>query len=125
MTKSSYKNLYPPTHFGYIYILYHPSYGNDIFKISRTNNLKRRSKEHSTAFLEAPQIIYSFVTLNTKMTERLIHQKLYKNRIKSNSGGKEFFNIDIECAIETINQVINSVNNPIIVDVLNDILIIP
>jgi hypothetical protein len=123
MTKPSYNNLYKPNHFGYIYILYHPSYGNDIFKISRTNNLNRRSKEHSTAFLEAPQIIYSFVTLNTKMTERLIHQKLYKNRIKSNSGGKEFFNIDINCAIETINQVIDSVNNPIIVDTLNDILI--
>jgi hypothetical protein len=46
------------------------------------------------------------------MTERLIHQKLYKNRIKSNSGGKEFFNIDINYAIETINQVIDSVNNP-------------
>jgi hypothetical protein len=107
---------------GYIYILSHPSY-KDCIKISRSNLPNKRLTTHSCSHLISPKMSYIQFCQNYKLAERLIHQKLYKNRIKSNSGGKEFFNIDINYAITIINQIINSVNNPIIVDTLNDILI--
>jgi hypothetical protein len=60
---------------GFIYILVHPSYKNNI-KISRTNNLKNRLGSHCCAHIENPQMIFTIEAMNYKLAEKLVHQRL-------------------------------------------------
>lgn len=99
---------------GYIYILSHKSYDGCI-KISRTNNLNRRLLNHSCAHIENPKMIYTKDCLNYKIAELLIHQRLRKYRVKSGSS-REFFSVDLYEAMEIVNDIIEMVNNPIIID---------
>jgi len=103
---------------GFIYILTHPSYNNNL-KISRSNNLTKRLQSHSCSHIENPQMIFTIESLNYKLAERLIHQKLRQYKLKCDSS-REFFTIDINQAISTIKEVIYDVNNPIIIDTLSD-----
>ena len=99
---------------GFIYILVHPSYKNNI-KISRTNNLKNRLGSHSCAHLINPQMIFTMEAMNYKLAEKLVHQRLRRYRVKCQSS-REFFSVDINDAIDTIKEVIDVVNNPIVID---------
>jgi hypothetical protein len=99
---------------GYIYILTHPSY-NGCIKISRTNNLTRRLSNHSCSHIESPIMIYTKECLNYKIAELLIHQRLRKHKINCKSS-REFFNINLDYAIDTIKEIIEMVNNPIIIN---------
>jgi hypothetical protein len=98
---------------GYIYILDHSSYKGNI-KISRTNNLKKRLGSHSCAHVIKPQMIFTIKAMNYKLAEKLVHQRLRRHRVKCQSS-REFFNVDINDAIDTIKEVIDIVNNPIVI----------
>ena len=99
---------------GYIYILSHPSY-NGSLKISRTNNLNRRMKTHCCSHVVNPTMIYTIKTINYKIAELLIHQRLRKHKVNCGSS-REFFNINLDHAIDTIKEVIEMVNNPIVIN---------
>lgn len=99
---------------GYIYILTHKSYDGCI-KISRTNNLNRRLSNHSCAHIESPKMIYTKECLNYKIAELLIHQRLRKHKVNYGSS-REFFNINLDHAIDTIKEIIEMVNNPIVIN---------
>jgi hypothetical protein len=109
---------------GYIYILTHKSY-NGCIKISRTNNLNRRLSNHSCAcilgtedagaHIESPKMIYTKECLNYKIAELLIHQRLRKQKVNCGSS-REFFNINLDHAIDTIKEIIEMVNNPIVIN---------
>jgi len=103
---------------GFIYILTHPSYNNNI-KISRSNNLSHHLQTHCCSHIENPQMIFTIESVNYKLAERLIHQKLKQYRLKCESS-REFFNIKLNKAINIIKEVINNVNNPIIIDTMNN-----
>jgi hypothetical protein len=103
---------------GFIYILSHPSY-NDNIKISRSNNLNKRLKTHCCSHIENPKMIFTIESINYKLAERLIHQKLKQYKLKCETS-REFFNVELIKAINTIKEVIYLVNNPIIIDTLID-----
>lgn len=102
------------TNHGFIYILTHPSY-NGSLKISRTNNLTRRMKTHCCSHMTNPIMVYTIKTINYSIAEHLIHQKLRQHKVKCNSS-REFFNVDINIAINVINEIVNMIDNPIIID---------
>jgi hypothetical protein len=98
--------------YGYIYVIYSSSFGEDNYKISRTNNLSYRLRQHSCCHLVAPQYIYiSELCANYKLAERLIHVELKKHRLT-----REFFNIKLEEAIKIINQNVYSMNFPLYIN---------
>ena len=99
---------------GYIYVLYHTSYKNNI-KISRSNNLTKRLRTHCCSHIENPQMIFTIKSINYKLSEKLIHQRLRRYKVKCQSS-REFFSVDIKDAIYTIKEVIDVVNNPIVID---------
>ena len=99
--------------YGFIYILYHDSYGSCL-KISRTNNTDRRIKQHSTPHVIKPKYLFtSYKCNNYSLCESLIHNKLLKHKIT-----REFFNIELQEAIDIINETVNKVNNAIIIDTI-------
>jgi hypothetical protein len=99
---------------GMIYILTHPSYDNNI-KISRTNNIHKRLKTHCCSHIINPQMIFTVKTINYKLAERLVHQRLRQYKVKCQSS-REFFSVDLCQAVEIINDVIEMVNNPMIIN---------
>ena len=99
---------------GYIYILTHKSYDGCI-KISRTNNLNRRMKTHSCSHIINPTMTYTIKTINYKIAEKLIHQRLRQYKIKCKTGC-EFFNINLDHTIDTIKEIIEMVNNLIVIN---------
>ena len=118
MNKLLYTNLpekITEPNYGYIYIIYSSSFGEDNYKISRTNDLSRRLREHSCCHLDAPQYKYiSNLSCNYKQAEALIHSEIKKYKLT-----REFFHIKLEEAIKIINKIIQSLNFPIYINTSN------
>jgi hypothetical protein len=108
---------------GYIYILYHPSYDKKL-KISRATNPKKRLQTHCCSHVVPPKMIYTIFCINYKIAETIIHQKLSKFHFKCISS-REFFQIDLNEAINIIESVVSSINNPLVIDTTNDIMYEP
>ncbi len=78
---------------GWLYCLYNEgfkSYGEDVFKIGRTNNLRRRLKEYRTGFIHDSYYICVSERefRNSRRAEALVFYILRRFRIKEN---REFF----------------------------------
>jgi hypothetical protein len=118
MNKLLYNNLpenITESGYGYIYILYSASYGSNNYKISRSNNLKKRISQHKCSHLDPPQYIYiSKLCCNYTQAESYIHMELKKHRLT-----REFFNIRLEEAIEIINKIVHSLNFPVYINTSN------
>ena len=94
---------------GYIYILFSPLYGVNIFKISRSNDVKKRLSNHSCSHLQTPEYVYiSELCYDYKIAETLIHQKLRQYRLT-----REFFNVKLEESIYIINNTVQNINKPL------------
>jgi hypothetical protein len=88
---------------GYIYVLQNPSMGN-LLKIGKTS----RSGEHRIAELSAatgvptPFILaYEVLVEDSSTAEAIIHQRLEGEGYRV-AGNREFFNVDLKTAIETV-----------------------
>ncbi len=99
---------------GYIYCLYNPvykMYGDNAYKLGRTNNISKRLIGYITPFLEPSKMVYTRMTSNAKLAEKYVFLTLKKYRMVKN---REFFDVDIEIIIECIEKIISDINNGIL-----------
>ena len=99
--------------FGYIYILKNEMYnyyGDDVFKIGRTQNISIRMKSYKTCYIEPCEIKYISPRVNHQvLAEYKVFTKLNKYRIKQN---REFFKIEnLKEITDIIDEVVNEINN--------------
>ena len=91
---------------GYLYILFNSifkQYGNNIYKLGRTNNLNNRLKNYTTSFIDASSYLYTSRVFHSSIkAERILFFVLRKQRIRDK---REFFNIQLENAISTIKRI--------------------
>ncbi len=91
---------------GYLYILFNSifkKYGEDIYKLGRTNNLNNRLKNYTTSFIDASSYLYTSRVFHSSIkAERILFFILRKQRIRDK---REFFNIQLENAISTIKRI--------------------
>ena len=99
---------------GFIYILYNEVfnyYGENVFKIGKTNNIEHRLKAYTTSYIKPCEIKFlSSKCINYDLAESFIFELLNKYRIVNN---REFFKIDKADAINIIEEVIYKINNGI------------
>ncbi len=99
---------------GYLYILYNPvfkEYGENVYKLGRTVNLTNRLKSYTTSFIEPSSFLYSSKCFHSSIkAERILFFVLRKYRIRDQ---REFFNIELQTAIETIKQIEECTENQI------------
>lgn len=91
---------------GYLYILFNSifkQYGEDIYKLGRTNNLNNRLKNYTTSFIDASSYLYTSRVFHSSIkAERILFFVLRKQCIRDK---REFFNIQLENAISTIKRI--------------------
>ncbi len=91
---------------GYLYILFNSifsQYGNDVYKLGRTNNLNNRLKNYTTSFIEPSTFLYTSRVFHSSIkAERILFFILRKQRIREK---REFFNIQLDNAISTIKRI--------------------
>jgi hypothetical protein len=103
---------------GYIYILY-----NEVFthykttvdepntitvKIGKTNDIQKRLNGYTTAYLKPSEIKHlSQQVKQYTLAEKMIHNRLVQYRMKRN---REFFQMSLDIAISTIDEVVDLVN---------------
>lgn len=92
------------TNEGYIYIFSNKSF-KDLIKIGSTmRDPIIRAKELSDTSVPFPyQVEYKILTINCEILEKIIHQKLSSKRVDLE---REFFNCNIEEAIQVINETV-------------------
>ena len=99
---------------GYIYILYnevYTYYGENVFKIGKSNNIEQRLTGYTTSYIKPCEIKYlSTKCINYSLAESVIFELLSKNRIVCN---REFFKIDKTEAVNIIDDIIYKINNGI------------
>ena len=97
---------------GYIYILWNDMYkiyGNNVFKIGRTTDIKKRINCYTTAYINPCEIKYISIKCdNCILAEMLIFFLIKNNRIVNN---REFFKINLNETIKIIEEVIYKINN--------------
>ena len=103
---------------GYIYVIHHSSFGENIYKIGRTENLKNRISQYNTG--TPTEYAYKYtkfvgIRYNSITIEKAVHDILKKYRISK----KEFFKINIETIINTIEDICLQLNCGEIVDIDN------
>ena len=94
---------------GYIYVLYHPSFGTNTYKIGRTVNLKQRLSQYNTGNPTPYSYKYSKFVGNLKNSieiEKHIHSSLKQYRLSL----KEFFVVNLDFIIKTIENICNIYN---------------
>ena len=91
---------------GFIYCLYNPffkSYGENVYKLGRTNNLNTRLGGYTTGYIDKSEYILTSAKLSDKnLAEKLLFSELEKYRIKDN---REFFKCDIKIIKKTFDKV--------------------
>lgn len=96
---------------GYIYCMYNDvfkSYGENVYKIGRAENIENRFKSYCTPYLDDSELKYkSNKTRYDKLTEKLVFNSLSSCRIKKK---REFFKCDINLIIKTIDEIVKYVN---------------
>jgi len=99
---------------GYIYILYNEVYnyyGDNVFKIGKTNNIEQRLTGYTTSYIKSCELKYlSTKCVNYSLCESVIFELISDNRIVYN---REFFKIDKTEAINIIEDIIFKINNGI------------
>ena len=96
---------------GYIYIVFNNAYlyyNKTTYKIGKTTSVKNRMSNYSTYYVEPIKIKYvSDICIDHNLAEKEIFIKLRQYRITEK---REFFNINLEYAIEIIKTTINDIN---------------
>jgi len=94
---------------GYIYIMRNPSLPKDVYKIGLTRNTTdHRAKQLSnTSVPDKYSIMREWNTKDCVLAEKEIHKLLEKYRVDEK---REFFRIDMRLANDTIDEVINIIN---------------
>ena len=89
---------------GYIYIMTNPLFGNNVYKIGMTKDLKGRIQAFHTCLPTDTEYVYTKEVNNTLLRkfEQEIHLQLQEYRIRPN---KEFFNIELNSAIDIIENI--------------------
>jgi hypothetical protein len=85
---------------GYLYILYNEAfkqysekYGDDVYKLGMTIDLKKRMKGYTTSFIDDCKILYSIHTPDCFKAERILFYLLRSERINTK---REFFSVSLE-----------------------------
>jgi hypothetical protein len=122
---------------GYLYIMYNSvfkQYGENVYKLGRTNNLKNRmTSGYTTSYIEPSEYLYTTrLFTNCIQAERILFFLLRKNRIRDK---REFFKVDLQVIKDTIlsieqltdtqmtnvyKRIINQICPDNIIDKLND-----
>jgi hypothetical protein len=94
---------------GYLYIFFNESfiksYGEDVYKLGRTSNLKCRKSTYNTSFIKESEYLYTSRQFRDAIkAERVLFFILKKYRIKSN---REFFKVNLEKIKESVDRVCN------------------
>ena len=109
---------------GYIYIIFNNSYlhyGNNIFKIGKSICVKNRINNYTTCYVDPVEIKYtSEICIDYSLAEKNIFIKLQQYRVINN---REFFNIDLHIAIETINKIVTEINSGVLVNNKTNLLV--
>jgi len=91
---------------GYLYILFNSifkQYGENVYKLGRTNNLNNRLKNYTTSFIDPSSYLYTSRVFHSSIkAERILFFILRKQRIRDK---REFFHIQLENAISTIKKI--------------------
>ncbi len=91
---------------GYLYCLYNEifaHYGDNVYKLGKTINIKRRLGGYSTPYIEpCKMILKSELFVNYSMAEKVLFYKLQKYRVKKK---REFF----KCPLDEIKKALNNV----------------
>jgi len=97
---------------GFIYVIYNDMfgfYGNNVYKVGKTQDLTTRTRQYKTYYLKPSELRYgSQLCINSQLAERLVFMKLQDYRIKPN---REFFNVELSKAIEIIDEIVEYVNS--------------
>ncbi len=98
---------------GYIYVVYNDLYSKDdqnILKIGRTINIEKRLHNFQTYYYKETKLLYlSDLCIDHIKAEYIIHKKLLDYRLDIG----EFFNVELDIAINIIKEVVNNINNNI------------
>jgi hypothetical protein len=96
---------------GYVYVIFNEMYkfyGDDVYKIGKSSNVKNRLDSYNTGYVNPVELIFESIECkNYSVCEKEVHIRLQKYRMKPN---REFFQVPLQIAIETINQTINELN---------------
>ena len=91
---------------GYLYVLYNPifvTYGEDVYKLGRTNNLVNRLNGYTTSFIDKSQFLYTSRCLHDAVKgERVLFFLLKTYRINNK---REFFDLGLDIIIKHIKQI--------------------
>jgi hypothetical protein len=110
VSKTNQKDTFNGINAGYIYIMRNPSFNENIFKIGlTTKETKEREKQLSnTSVPDKFFVMREWAVKNCKTAEKEIHALLDKYRIDPR---REFFQINMKLANETIDFVIENINS--------------
>jgi len=96
---------------GYIYIFTNEMfkyYGDDVYKIGKAVHIEHRLRSYTTGYIDPLTLMFSSISCkNYSVCEREIHNRLNKYRMRTN---REFFQVNIQIAIEVIETTINELN---------------
>ena len=97
---------------GYIYIIHNEMYklyGNDVYKIGKTNDIHNRINAYTTSYIKPVEIIcLSEECINYTLAEKYIFYELREFRLVPN---REFFKVPRQTLIEVLESVVSRVNN--------------
>jgi hypothetical protein len=100
---------------GYIYIIGHPIFKKDDFKMGFTDGTKKDLEaRYNTYYVDNVIVHGMYIVADKRLGEKLLFQRLKKYRIKSN---KEFFHCDLNILKQECENVANIINND---EVLNE-----
>ena len=99
---------------GYIYILHHELFDDNLYKIGMTKHLKSRLSSYNVGYPTNCNFVYTkdLNNLTMRNIERQIHKKMDDYRIV---GKNEFFKIDLNHAINIIETTVQNNNQEFII----------
>ena len=92
---------------GYVYIISHPCFGNDTYKLGFTQKKKILMQRYRTYYPKDPTIQATYQVSNARLAERLVFRWLQKKRVHPT---KEFFCEKLETIIDFCNRMQTVVN---------------
>ena len=106
---------------GYIYVMYNEMfgfYGEDVYKIGKTNNIGSRVASYTTSYITPVEVKYiSPLASDYSLAERAVFQRLDGVRIARR---REFFKVNVAEAVEIIEEIVASINNGTFVEVVEE-----
>ena len=100
---------------GYIYIMFNEMfnyYGPDTVKIGKSIDVAKRMNGYTTSYVKPTELKFiSQLCKNYTMAENAIFKQLHNFRMARN---REFFRGDISLFIDTIDTIVNNINNDVL-----------